>query len=176
MYLNDKSLEIQNGGSMRKIHKCRQAGQHQTRPREHVCRLGLCGWSLHWSLGCWYAYTGIVLVRWKEMVICGLLLHLSSGLLGSAQHPKGCGIKCHSPSPWVLFQNPLASAARHLGPHSLVLGSGMAVPRPFAAPDSALLASRNWGDDARTSLPPVSALTGWKCSLTSLKLCTERDR
>lgn len=108
------------------------------------------------------------------MVICRLRLHLSSGC--SVQHPKGCGINCHLPFPRVLLQNPLASAARHLGPHGLVLESGMAVPRHFAALDLALLASRSWGDGARTSLPPVSALTGWKCSLTSLKLCTERDR
>lgn len=79
MYLNDKSLEIQKEGAW---------GRYTSAGRQDNSRLGwrstyvgLVWINLHWSLGCCYDYTGVVLVRSKEMVICRWLLHLSSGLL-----------------------------------------------------------------------------------------------
>lgn len=99
------------------------------------------------------------------MVSHGLLLHSSSRLLGSAQHPKGCETDCHPPYLRVLFQHPLASAKSGLWLCGSVLGSGTAVPRPFAVPRG-----RVWG----AVLPASASWRRGHQDEPSFCLCTHR--
>lgn len=90
--------------------------------------------------------------------------------------PRGVGSTATHPI-HEFYSKSTGTRCQAFGAAWLVLAGVWLSPGPLQ-PQTSPAGQQELGDGARTgwSLPPVSTLTGWKCSLTSLKPCAERDR